>query len=350
METIHDTRDNLMKLVMQNNSIYTQFIRDFSQNSLFANLQPEDIEDVSERFIPLVTDSQDADTVKKIRLPGRKAPVYIISLTEHQSSVRFDIALKLLQYMVYIWITYCKQNDKEHDDNKIKGVNDPTVVHSTSKHFRLPPILPIVYYDGEGAWTADRNFAERVYPQEGFKDFIPQFSYVLVDLNQYSREELKNYQSVMSLVMMLDKIRKPEDIEGLKEDAEPCLAGNPQPSELEILRQFTVMIMNKIGIEQRVIEETIELYEGRPPQMFEVLERNVKALRQETELYRQQVEQERWEKEQERREKEQERQKAERDRQKLLSIAIYFINSGKSVAETAQITGLSEEEITALKD
>ncbi|MDR1603875.1 MAG: Rpn family recombination-promoting nuclease/putative transposase, partial [Gracilibacteraceae bacterium] len=270
MDTIHDARDNFMKIVMRNNNYYAQFIRDFSMNQLLKNVQPEDIEDISERFIPLVTDGQDADTVKQIRLSGTEEPVFIISLTEHQSSVRFDIAIKLLQYMVYIWIDYCRRNDEKCDENKKNGIEDPRLVRSSAKGFKLPPILPIVYYDGEHTWTADRNFAERVFPRAGFEEYIPQFSYVLVDLNQYSREELQSNQNLMSLVMILDKIKTPEDALGIKQYAEPCLEAAEQ-SSLDILRQVTVLIMNKAGVDQSVIKKTVELYEGRPTQMFEVL-------------------------------------------------------------------------------
>jgi hypothetical protein len=57
------------------------------------------IEDQSERFIPLDRNVKDADTVKKITLksPGGDAPLFVITLVEHQSTVNFHTSARLFQ-------------------------------------------------------------------------------------------------------------------------------------------------------------------------------------------------------------------------------------------------------------
>ena len=37
-------------------------------------VRPEDIEDVTERFIPMFTEQRDADVIKKVHLPNNNSP------------------------------------------------------------------------------------------------------------------------------------------------------------------------------------------------------------------------------------------------------------------------------------
>ncbi|MCL2069491.1 MAG: hypothetical protein FWH19_00715, partial [Treponema sp.] len=43
--------------------------------------KPEDIEDISERFLPLFQENRDADTVKRINLKG-PTPLFVIAILE----------------------------------------------------------------------------------------------------------------------------------------------------------------------------------------------------------------------------------------------------------------------------
>ncbi|MGN1192494.1 MAG: Rpn family recombination-promoting nuclease/putative transposase [Dorea sp.] len=49
-----------------------------------------------------------------------------------------------------------------------------------TKEFKYPPVLPIVYYEGTDAWTAMRNFKDRVYLSDVFGKYIPNFEYFVV--------------------------------------------------------------------------------------------------------------------------------------------------------------------------
>ena len=51
-------------------------------------VDPADIEDISERFIPLFMDHKDSDVVKRINLKG-DTPFFVISIVEHESEVTY---------------------------------------------------------------------------------------------------------------------------------------------------------------------------------------------------------------------------------------------------------------------
>lgn len=92
--------DSSSKLIFGDNILCSQFLRDYADMEILKNIQPEDIEDVSERYVPLYSTERDSDTVKKIDIskyiPLKKdentlnLPLYIVSLIEHKSKVEYN--------------------------------------------------------------------------------------------------------------------------------------------------------------------------------------------------------------------------------------------------------------------
>lgn len=100
------------KSIFGNHTLCAQFLRDYSGLPILANVQPEDIEDVSERYHLFREVELQADTVKKVRLrnqtDGEVQDIYIISLIEHKSGVDYDVTMQILRYMVCIWENYVR--------------------------------------------------------------------------------------------------------------------------------------------------------------------------------------------------------------------------------------------------
>ena len=59
---IHKAVDNSLKLIFDDHTLFSQFIRNFINIDILKDLSPDDIEDLSERFIPLTRNSRDSDT------------------------------------------------------------------------------------------------------------------------------------------------------------------------------------------------------------------------------------------------------------------------------------------------
>ena len=85
---------------MGDNILCSQFLRDYADIEILKNIQTEDIEDVSERYVPLYSTERDSDTVKKINISKYvqlkkdvnplNLPLYIVSLIEHKSKVEYN--------------------------------------------------------------------------------------------------------------------------------------------------------------------------------------------------------------------------------------------------------------------
>ena len=102
----HNAKDNGAKLIFDNPILCAQFLKGYVDIELLKDVKPEDIEDVSERFLPLFQEGRDSDSVKKIHL--KKQSIYLLTVIEHQSKVHYDMAFKLLRYIVMILTDYEK--------------------------------------------------------------------------------------------------------------------------------------------------------------------------------------------------------------------------------------------------
>ena len=78
--------------------------------------------------------------------------------------------MQLLGYLCRIWKLYVKQK----------------------KRFALPIIVPLVLYHGKTAWEVDTAFASLIDgPRDELRVYIPDFSFILYDLTQFSDDQIK---------------------------------------------------------------------------------------------------------------------------------------------------------------
>ncbi|MDE7224055.1 MAG: Rpn family recombination-promoting nuclease/putative transposase, partial [Acetatifactor sp.] len=204
-------RDSSSKLIFGDNILSSQFFRDYGDVEILRNIRPEDVEDVSERYIPLYSTERESDTVKKVNITkyvhpeeGKNPlniPLYIISLVEHKTKVEYNVIMQILRYMIHIWENYEKDMERE-----CPGI-------SRKKGFLYPPVLPIVYYEGTDQWTAPQCLEDRILCGELLGSYLPHFSYQLVRLHDYSNEELLAHKDEISLAMLWNKIQTMADVD-----------------------------------------------------------------------------------------------------------------------------------------
>lgn len=240
-------RDVSNQEIFKNHVLCAQFLRDYSNCKALANVQPEDIEDISERFTSIMGTKVESDTVKRIRLKdpnGEEKEIYAVSLIEHKSDVDYDVAMQLLHYISNIWRDYARNRRYQTergdwvDTNKTKG-------------FRYPPILPIVYYEGSDRWTAGTRLRDRVLTVEGLEEYIPDFAYHLVGIRDYDNRVLLEKADEMSLIMLLNKIQTAEDLHGIFDVPTQeinHIVGNSPEHVLDVIRDVLYLLCRKVNM------------------------------------------------------------------------------------------------------
>jgi hypothetical protein len=265
----HKVHDNLFKTVFGDHTMFAQFLRDFIPLDIFKNVQPEDIEDVDTRFIPLDRENRDSDTIKRVNLKNYP-PFFVIAITEHESKVNYRSSFKILLYITLVLEAYEKECDKRwkeaHPKSKAKGI-------SHTKKFKYPPVISLLFYDGPGEWTAETNFLNRTELSELFGKYIPSFEYIVVNLNKVSREKLLGLQNPLSFVLLADKVKGPEELEsltelpeGYREALEESLPGHLK----KLVADVVIRLLKHAGIDEETIGQISDQIEDRRPiAMFE---------------------------------------------------------------------------------
>ena len=149
-------------------------------------IDEQDLKLIDKSFILPSYRSQESDIVYQCRLKGKEVIFYV--LLELQSTVDQQMPWRLLQYMVEIW-------------RKLSGD-----VHSRSRSqlaYRLPPILPIVLYNGYERWTAQIQFKDYVANGDIFGDILLNFSYYLLDIKRWTPKDITQLKQLLPLALHL---------------------------------------------------------------------------------------------------------------------------------------------------
>jgi hypothetical protein len=137
-------------------------------------------------------------------------------------------------------------------------------------------VLPIVFYDGPGKWTAETNFLNKTEMAGIFGKYIPKFDYELVALNQYSEADLIRFEDILSLIMLIDKIQTPGEfslLSKLSPDYGERLDALNIPHHLrELLANVITVLLTRINIPKEEIDRVTEkIYQRRIHEMFTMI-------------------------------------------------------------------------------
>ena len=178
--------------------------------------------------------------------------------------------MQILRYMVYIWEDYEKEMNRLHEKDK-------SIKTKEQKDFRYPVILPIVYYEGKKEWTAFREFKGRIWMQEEFAQYIPNFSYELIQLKNYSNEALLAHKDEISLIMMFNKLQDKEDIDEIRkiepQDIEAIVSNTPEYL-LEVVAKVIRAFLFKMNLPIEETEDVVgRVKERKMGYLFENMEK-----------------------------------------------------------------------------
>jgi len=140
------------------------------------------LEKQNNSFVSKSWQRRESDVIWRLRLKDQWLYVYI--LLEFQSSPDPFMALRMLGYTSLFLQDVVKQQQLKQGD-------------------KLPPVLPLVIYNGEADWRSPVSFSELLQDMPlSLAAHQPKLDYVLIDENRCSDQELKLYNLVTYLVKM----------------------------------------------------------------------------------------------------------------------------------------------------
>lgn len=164
---------------------------------------------------------------------------------------------------------------------------------------------------------------------EVFEKYIPKFEYELVDQNKYSVSDLTQFGDLLSLFMILNKVKDPSKLKGILtslpgEYIEQLKMNVPEHMR-KLLSDISQVLLAKIDVPQDEIDEIAELiYERGVPEMFNIENYSVQETRRVA--------------------------RAEGKAEGKAEVALSMLKLNMPIEEIIKITGLSFEELERLQD
>ena len=223
---------------------------------------------------------------------------------EHQTKIDYSMPYRILEYEMAIMRSAV-------EIKKLK-----------TKEYKLPLVVPIVLYTGKQKWNSKQYIEES---QEKLYDVkIRVGNYNLVDINDYTKEELLKSKTITAKIMLLEKSKSTEETIKMLEEVIP----NIKEEYKELLKRVISMLLEeKIGKEKA--EELINKINGGEEEMLALLD----MVRNENQMYINIG-------------KEEERKNSEK---KCREIVKNLLKLKMPISQISEVTKLTEEEIEKLK-
>jgi len=234
----HDTS---YKLLFSHARMVEDLLKGFVHEEWVGQLDFTTLEKVSGSYVSDDLREREDDIIWRVRW-GRDW-LYVYLLLEFQSSVDHHMAVRILTYLGLLYQDLIRQKQFTASGS-------------------LPPVLPLVLYNGATRWNAATDVAELIERIPGGLDrYLPHHSYLLLDEGALDESP---QLAVRNLAAALFKLEKSRDPERLREVVAALADWLKAPEQTGLRRSFTVWI-NRVLLRSRlpgvIIPETEDLQE-----------------------------------------------------------------------------------------
>ena len=173
--------DKIFKEILDNKKEGVKLLNKY----LDLKIEEKDIEKYTRKFVLPELENRESDVIYKLKNEQ------IFFLIEHQTKVDYSMPFRMLEYIVEIMRSAVSREKMKNKSEK------------------LPIVVPIVIYTGKENWKVPGLLQER---QAYYGKTNLEFKYNLVDGSKISKEELMKENSILSKVILLEKLDNPEEI------------------------------------------------------------------------------------------------------------------------------------------
>lgn len=186
------THDNGYKNLFSHPEMVRDLLAGFVKEPWVAELDFASLEKVSGSYVADDLRDREDDIIWRVRF--RDNWLYLYILLEFQSTVDKYMAVRLLTYLGLLYQDLIKQRQ----------------FASTGL---LPPILPIVLYNGKPRWTAALNISQLIEaPPQTLRDYTPQFKYLLLDEGSIDESGPLALRNLAAALFRLEKSRNADSM------------------------------------------------------------------------------------------------------------------------------------------
>jgi len=178
--------DSLYHLLFSHSGVVAQLLRGFVDGPWLADLDLEGMERLNAKFHATTGERREGDMIWRIpRHDGQDS--YLVLLLEFQSSADPYMALRVLTYAGLLWQQLVREGRLAADG-------------------RLPPLLPVVVYNGDARWRAPEDVRELVglAADSPLWRWQPRSEYHLIDAGAFTDADLAARDGLPALWFRLE--------------------------------------------------------------------------------------------------------------------------------------------------
>jgi predicted transposase/invertase (TIGR01784 family) len=294
-------KDKSYKLLFSHACMVKELLRDFVKEDWVKKLDFSTLKKYNNSFVDESLKERFDDVIWTVKWGTKRLYIYI--LLEFQSEIDFHMSVRIMTYLGLLYQDLIKSG-------AVKSGN------------KLPPVLPILLYNGQPRWNAPVNVSDCIRKSpRGLEKYQPRLEYLLIDENAYGNYELEIQKSLVSALFQLERQQTPEQVREIVTRLIDWLGSTENQS---LRRAFTVWL-GRVILPSRYPDDKI-------PEFHDLQEVNA-MLSETVKSWPSQWLQEGIEK---------------GDKLRCEKIALKMIAKGKSFEEISEITELSIKQIEQL--
>jgi len=211
------THDNSYKLLFSHAEMVRDLLLGFVKEEWVQDLDFQTLEKVSGSYVSDDIRDRHDDIVWRVR--WGKDWLYVYLILEFQSTIDVYMPVRILTYVGLLY-------------------QDLIRTKQLAPLGKLPPVLPVVLYNGKRRWQASVEMSDLIqHVSGGLERYRPRFSFLLLDEGCYRDEDLRPLNNLVSALFRLENSQKPER---LMEVLTSLLQWLAAPEQASLRRAFAV--------------------------------------------------------------------------------------------------------------
>lgn len=186
-------KDKSYKLLFSHAQMVEELLRDFVREDWVKLLDFSTLKKYNNSFVAEDLKERFDDVIWTVR--WGKQQLYIYILIEFQSDIDHFMSVRMMTYLGLLY-------------------QDLISSKTARAGQKLPPVLPIVLYNGAKRWeNAPLDIKDAIAKApRGLDQYLPQLRYLLIDEGYYENHELADLKSLVSALFQLERQQTPEDV------------------------------------------------------------------------------------------------------------------------------------------
>ena len=234
------THDPGYKKLFSQPRMIEDLLRGFVHQPWIEDLDFSTLEQLNRHFVTPQLGWRESDLIWRVQF--RRRWLYVVVLLEFQSRPERYMALRL---WVYLGLFYLDLLDQKQIPKKGK----------------LPPVLPIVLYNGNQRWNHPTALSALIDTLPGLAPYQPSFEFLLLDEGRYADHELAIPQNIVAALFRLEHSQAPHDILAVLSTVVQELQQSPDQALGAAFLAWLKPLLVRAQFPEQQLDEIDQLYE-----------------------------------------------------------------------------------------